>query len=217
MEIFLDSANIDEIKEITKLKIIDGVTTNPSSLAKVNSDINSVISNICNIASGPVSVEVVASDSQDMIIQGKNLAKISDNIVIKLPINWEGIVACAELTDKGYKTNMTLCFSINQALAAAKAGATYISVFIGRIEDITYNGINILEQTISLIKKHEFKSKILAASIRNNYHFAEAVRIGTDSITAPANVIKNLLDHPLSNIGIEKFLSDWKKSKKTLI
>lgn len=214
MQIFLDSADIDEIKEINELGIIEGLTTNPSLIAKAKGDFNTIIAGICKIISKDVSVEVAANDFEGMISQGEKIAKIADNIVIKLPITWEGLKACKYFSSKGIKVNMTLCFSANQALLAAISGAAYISPFIGRLDDIGYDGMNLIKDIRQIYNNYKdlLQTKILAASIRSPQHFYQSALIGADVITLPGKIIKQLIEHPLTQKGVEAFNRDWKDS-----
>lgn len=214
MKIFLDSADINEIQEINQLGIIDGLTTNPSLLSKTKDDFRSTITKICKIIYTDVSIEVVASDFNNMVIQGNKILEIADNIVIKLPITWDGIKACQYFSAKGQKVNMTLCFSANQALIAAKAGAAYISPFIGRLDDINQYGINLINDIRKIFNnyKDQLHTKILAASIRSPQHVYQCAMIGADVATMPGKVIKQLLAHPLTTSGLEIFNNDWYNS-----
>ncbi len=204
MQFFLDTANIQEIQELSEYGIIDGVTTNPSILAKAGEDIFKLIKNICNIVPGDVSVEVASTEYQEMIEEGERLSLIAENIVIKLPTTWDGIKACKYFSSKGQKTNLTLCFSVTQALVAAKAGATYISPFIGRIDDSGHNGLNLIEEIATAYDNYPtLQTKILAASIRHTQHLREVALLGADVATMPAKVIKDLLKHPMTDIGLK--------------
>ncbi|MCC8417259.1 MAG: fructose-6-phosphate aldolase [Rickettsia endosymbiont of Bryobia graminum] len=214
MQIFLDSADIKEIKEINQLGVIDGLTTNPSLMSKTTNDFKATIVEICKIIDSDVSIEVAANDFDNMIDQGNKILGISNNIVIKLPITWDGIRACRYFADKGRKVNMTLCFSANQALIAAKAGAAYVSPFIGRLDDIGQEGINLIRDIRQIYDnyKDKLQTKILAASIRNSNHVFQCAQTGSDVITMPGKVIKQLLDHPLTLAGLEIFNKDWNNS-----
>ncbi|MCC8483796.1 MAG: fructose-6-phosphate aldolase [Rickettsia endosymbiont of Labidopullus appendiculatus] len=212
MQIFLDSADINEIDEINHLGIIDGITTNPSLMSKTKYDFVSTIAEICKIITSDVSVEVVANDVDTMINQGNKILGISNNIAIKLPMTWNGIKACQYFADKGKKVNMTLCFSVNQALIAAKAGASYISPFIGRLDDIGQNGISLISDIRQVYDNYQYQTKILAASIRNPNHVYQAAMCGADVATMSGKIIKQLLDHPLTDSGLEIFNKDWTKS-----
>ncbi len=212
MIIFIDSADIDEIKEIAKLSIIDGVTTNPSLIAKTSKNTYSVIAEICEIIKGDVSAEVSSEDFDGMILEGKELFSISNNIVLKLPLTYEGIRVCKYFSDRNRKTNMTLCFSSQQALVAAKAGATYISPFIGRLDDTGQNGINLIRNIKTIFSNYPtIKTKILAASIRSQDHILQSALIGADAITMSGKLIKDLYFHALTDKGLEIFRKDSAK------
>jgi transaldolase len=212
MEFFIDTGIISEIKEAVSLGIIDGVTTNPSLIAKTGRSQEEVIKEISLIIDGPISAEVIALDYDGMISEGTALAKIHKNIVIKLPLTESGIKACRYFSDNGIKTNVTLCFSMNQALLAAKAGATYISPFIGRLDDIGLDGNDLVREIRTMYDNYGFMTKILAASIRHSAHVRESALIGADVATMPLNVVKSLYKHPLTDKGIEIFLNDHKKA-----
>ena len=215
MIIFIDSADVAEIKEIAKLQIIDGVTTNPSLIAKSGRDIKTVISEICGIISGDVSAEVYAEDFDEMVREGNELFKIAPNIVLKLPVTEDGIKACKHFSDMGKKTNLTLCFSSLQALLAAKAGATYISPFIGRLEDVGQDGIGLIKDIKTVFSNYpNLKTKILAASIRNISHIESVAKIGSDAITMPSKLIKEIYKHELTDKGLEIFRADASRSQK---
>ncbi len=209
MIIFIDSANIEEIREIAKLSIIDGVTTNPSLIAKTGKNISSVITEICEIVKGDVSAEVSAEDFDGMVAEGEKLFSIASNIVLKLPLTYAGISACKYFSDRNKKTNVTLCFSSGQALVAAKAGATYISPFIGRLDDIGQNGIDLIKDIKTIYSNYPtLKTKILAASIRNQNHILQSALIGADAITMSGKLIKELYLHELTDKGLEIFRRD---------
>ena len=212
MQLFLDSTNIDEIKKYNTYGIIDGITTNPSLIANSGMDFNKLTSEICASISGDVSIEVVSNDYESMIMEGKKIAAIAKNAVVKLPLTWEGIRACKYFSANKIKVNMTLCFSASQALLAAKAGAAYVSPFIGRLEDNGEDGISLIANIRSIYDNYGFTTKILAASIRNQEHIIEAAIHGADAVTVPAKVMATLLDHDLTKIGLEKFNQDWAKS-----
>lgn len=213
MQIFLDSADIKEIDEINQLGIIDGITTNPSLMSKTKDDFGSTIVRICKIVRSDVSVEVAANDVDTMISQGNKILGISGNIVIKLPMTWNGIKVCQYFADKGKKVNMTLCFSVNQALIAAKAGAYYVSPFIGRLDDIGQNGMSLISDIRQMYDNYQYQTKILAASIRNPNHVYQSAMYGADVATMSSKIIKQLLDHPLTDSGLEVFNRDWAKSR----
>lgn len=212
MEFFLDTGIISEIKEAVQLGIIDGVTTNPTLIAKTGRKQEDVIREICEIIDGPISAEVIAVDLEGMIKEGEILSKIHKNVVVKLPLTEAGIAACKLLSTKKIKTNVTLCFSVNQALLAAKAGATYISPFVGRLDDIGQSGNELLAEIRALYDIYGFQTKILAASIRHTSHVREAALLGADVGTMPLNVVKALYKHPLTEKGLEAFLADHKKA-----
>jgi len=213
MLFFIDSANIKEIEELYTYGIIDGVTTNPSLLAKEGGDFYSVAKAICKLVDGPVSLEVSALDYDAMLKEGTKILDIAENVVLKLPCTWDGVKACEHFAGKDALVNMTLCFSSTQALVAAKAGAAYISPFIGRIDDIGGDGLVLIEEIQEIFANYEWiDTQILAASIRNTYHLQQAAMIGADIATVPANIIWQLMNHPLTEQGLERFTSDWKKS-----
>ena len=211
MKFFIDTANIDEIRDAASLGILDGVTTNPSLVAKEGRDFHTVLREIVSIVNGPISAEVTSVDLEGMLDEGHTLAAIHPNIVIKLPLTSEGLRACKRLSDEGIKTNVTLCFSPAQALLAAKAGATYISPFIGRLDDISTEGMELINQIRVIYDNYGFETEILAASIRHPMHVVDAALAGADVATIPHKVIGQLVKHPLTEIGLEKFLDDWKK------
>jgi transaldolase len=213
MKFFIDTANIDEIKELNQYGILDGVTTNPSLIAKSGRDFLEVIAEICKIVKGPVSAEVVATESSAMLKEAAKLAAIADNVVIKLPMTLDGLKACHKLTQDNIKTNVTLCFSAAQALLAAKAGATYVSPFIGRLDDISYNGLNLIAEIRMIFDNYpNLGTEILAASIRHPIHLLESAKLGADVATIPAKVIQQLIKHPLTDSGLAVFQSDWEKT-----
>lgn len=211
MKIFLDTANIEEIKEGVAYGVIDGVTTNPSLIAKENKGFIPLIEEIITIVPGPVSVEVTATDAIEMVKQAREYAKISENVVIKVPINFEGLKVIKTLADLDIKTNATLIFSISQALLAAKSGATYVSPFVGRIDDISGNGMALVEDIIQVYENYTFDTEVIVASIRHPLHFVQSALIGAHIATIPFSTLTKLLDHPLTDIGMKRFLDDWKK------
>jgi transaldolase len=211
MKFFLDTANVDEIREVAQLGILDGVTTNPSLMAKETGDYREILKEICNIVGGPVSAEVVADDLEGMVSQGRELAKIDDHIVITIPLVAEGLKAVRQLSAEDIRTNVTLCFSANQGLLAAKAGATYLSPFIGRLDDVGQSGMDLVEDLVEIFENYAFSTQILVASVRHPLHVLEAARLGADVVTVPHNVIMQMLRHPLTDVGIAKFNADWKK------
>ncbi|MGR3435519.1 MAG: fructose-6-phosphate aldolase [Shimia sp.] len=217
MKFFVDTADIDAIRELHDLGMVDGVTTNPSLILKSGRDILEVTKEICDLVPGPVSAEVVATEADAMIKEGRKLAAIADNIAVKLPLTWDGLKACKVISGEGRMVNVTLCFSANQALLAAKAGATFISPFIGRLDDINLDGMELIEDIRTIYDNYGFDTQILAASIRTVNHVTESARIGADVITAPPEVIKKLAAHPLTDKGLEAFLSDWAKTGQKIV
>lgn len=212
MRFFLDTANIKEIKDIYSLGIISGVTTNPSLIAKEEGKLEDIINEISSIVDGPVNAEVVSNDYENMIVEAEKLARINSNVVVKIPMTREGLKAVKYLSKKGIKTNVTLIFSMTQALLAARAGATFVSPFIGRLDDIGFNGIDLIKEICEVFNIHDIDTKVIAASIRNPIHIKEAAKAGAHIATVPAKVIDQLIKHPLTDQGIDKFMSDWKKS-----
>ncbi len=213
MKFFIDTANIDEIKEAAALGVLDGVTTNPSLVSKEGKDFRKLLDEILKIVDGPVSAEVISTDYEGILKEGRDLAKIHKNIVVKIPLIKEGLKACKTLTSEGIKVNVTLCFSPTQAILAAKAGATYISPFVGRLDDISTSGMDLISQIVQIYRNYNYKTEVLVASVRHPLHVVEAALIGADVCTIPFNVIKKMFNHPLTDIGLEKFLGDWKKLK----
>ena len=214
MKFFVDTAEVSEIIELNDLGMVDGVTTNPSLIKKSGRDILEVTKEICGIVSGPVSAEVTATDADKMIAEGRKLAELASNIAVKLPLTWDGLKACRVLSQEGKMVNVTLCFAANQALLAAKAGATFISPFIGRLDDINLDGMELIEDIRTIYDNYGFETQILAASIRTANHVLDSARTGADVITAPPAVIKNLANHPLTDKGLATFLADIKKLDK---
>ncbi len=217
MKFFVDTADIDAIRDLAQLGIVDGVTTNPSLIMKSGRDIKEVTKEICELVDGPVSAETVALDAEGMIAEGKELARIADNIAIKVPLTWEGLKACKALTGEGFMVNVTLCFSANQALLAAKAGATFISPFIGRLDDINLDGMELIAEIRQIYDNYSYDTEILAASIRTANHMKQAALIGADVATAPPNVIHAMAAHPLTDKGLESFLKDWEKTGQKIL
>lgn len=213
MKFFLDSANISEIKESVALGLIDGITTNPSLVAKEKKDFRKLIEEICQIVDGPISAEVVATDEEGMIEEGRSLANIHKNVVVKVPMTANGLKATRRFAKEGIRVNVTLIFSPAQALLAAKAGATYVSPFIGRLDDVGQVGMDLIDQIVTIFSNYNFKTEVLVASIRNPIHVIEAAQIGAHVATMPFAVIQQLLKHPLTDIGLAKFLADWEKTK----
>ena len=214
MKFFIDTADVKEIREAHALGLVDGVTTNPSLIAKSGRKFKDVIKEIVSIVDGPISAEVIALDAPGMIKEGKELAKIHKNIVVKLPMTPEGLKACKALTEKGIKTNVTLIFTPMQALLAAKAGATYVSPFVGRLDDISQNGMGIIEEIRTIFDNYGYMAEIIVASIRNPIHVLDSAMIGADVATIPYSVMIQLAKHPLTDAGIEKFLKDWESVPK---
>ncbi len=208
MKFFVDTADLEAIAELNDLGMVDGVTTNPSLIMKSGRDILEVTKEICDLVRGPVSAEVIATDADDMIAEGRKLAEIADNIAVKVPLTWAGLKACKVLTGEDFMVNVTLCFSANQALLAAKAGATYISPFLGRLDDINIDGMELIADIRTIYDNYAFDTQILAASIRTVNHVTEAAKIGADVMTAPPEVIRKLAAHPLTDKGLEAFLKD---------
>lgn len=217
MKFFVDTADVAAISELNDLGMVDGVTTNPSLILKSGRDILEVTKEICGIVSGPVSAEVVALQADAMIAEGRKLADIAPNIAVKLPLTWDGLKACKVLSEEGKMVNVTLCFSANQALIAAKAGATFISPFIGRLDDINLDGMELIEDIRTIYDNYGFETQILAASIRTVNHVLDAARIGADVMTAPPEVIKKLASHPLTDKGLEQFMADWAKTGQKIL
>jgi transaldolase len=217
MKFFVDTADVAAIRELADLGMVDGVTTNPSLIMKSGRDIKEVTKEICAITSGPVSAETIALDADGMIAEGRELAKIAENIAIKVPLTWAGLKACKVLSDEGRMVNVTLCFSANQALLAAKAGATFISPFIGRLDDLNLDGMQLIADIRQIYDNYGFTTNILAASIRTVNHMTEAAKIGADVATAPPEVIRKMAQHPLTDKGLETFLADWAKTGQKIL
>jgi transaldolase len=214
MKIFLDTANVAQIREAAALGLLDGVTTNPSLLAKEPAPYRQVLQQICDIVKGPVSAEVVASDAAGMLREGRELAGIAPNIVVKCPLTAEGLKAVRQLKEEGIRSNVTLCFSVPQALFAAKAGAYIVSPFVGRLDDIASSGMGLIRDIVQVFRNYQFETEVLVASIRHPLHVVEAALAGAPIATMPASVLQSLLMHPLTDIGIERFLKDWEKAQK---
>lgn len=217
MKFFVDSADVSAIRELNELGMVDGVTTNPSIILKSGRDILEVTKEICDIVEGPVSAEVVALEADAMIAEGRKLAEIAPNITVKLPLTWDGLKACKILTGEGKMVNVTLCFSANQALLAAKAGATFISPFLGRLDDIALDGVELIEDIRTVYDNYGFETQILAASIRSVNHVLDVARIGADVMTAPPEVIRKLASHPLTDAGLAQFMKDWEKTGQKIL
>lgn len=213
MKFFVDTADVAEIKELAATGLLDGVTTNPSLVAKAKRDFKAIVAEICAIVAGPVSAEVAATDLEGMLREGRALAKIAKNVTVKVPLTWEGLKACRALSSEGTMVNVTLCFSANQALLAAKAGATFISPFIGRLDDAGADGMDLVREIRSIYDNYpELKTQVLAASIRNVLHVTQAAMIGADAATMPPAILRALVQHPLTDRGLDLFLADWKKT-----
>ena len=217
MKFFVDTAEIEEIKSLSELGLVDGVTTNPSLIYKSGKDFKEVIKEIARIISGPISAEVTSLDKNEMISQGLELSKIASNIVIKVPLTEHGLIACKTLSKKSIKVNVTLCFSSSQALIAAKMGATYISPFIGRLDDISNEGLNLIEDIITIYNNYpdSLNTEVLVASIRSPLQVVQVAQMGADVATIPPKIIKQMIKHPLTDIGLNSFMEDWKKTGQT--
>ncbi len=216
MKFFADTAIIDDIRDLADAGLLDGVTTNPSLIAKSGRNFLEVVAEICGIVEGPVSAEVVALDFEGMMREAEIVRKIADNVAVKLPLTIDGLKACKALTDDGTMVNVTLCFSANQALLAAKAGATFISPFVGRHDDIGFDGMDLIEDIRLIYDNYDYATEILVASVRHPIHVLQAAKIGADVMTAPPAVIKQLVKHPLTDKGIEAFMADWAKTGQTI-
>jgi transaldolase len=217
MKFFIDSADVGELKNLSALGLVDGVTTNPSLIAKSGRNFLDVLREVCDFVEGPVSAEVTATDAEGMIAEGRALAKIADNIAVKVPLTWAGLRACKTLTDEDTMVNVTLCFSANQALLAAKAGATFVSPFIGRLDDIGQDGMELIREIRQIYDNYpDLPTEILAASIRHPVHVTQAAKAGADVATVPPNVFKQLIEHPLTEKGLATFLADWAKTGQTV-
>ncbi|MCX6652511.1 MAG: fructose-6-phosphate aldolase [Methanomassiliicoccales archaeon] len=214
MKIFIDTANIEQIAEVDSWGILDGVTTNPTLIAKENTEPKALVRKICEIVGGPVSMEAMSTKAADIIKEGKELAKLHENIVIKVPMTEEGLKATRTLAKEGIKVNMTLIFSSNQALLAAKAGAAYVSPFVGRLDDIGQDGMDLIAEILDIFDNYEYGTEVIVASVRHPIHVAQAARMGADIATVPYDVLKKMFKHPLTDIGIERFQKDWEKVTK---
>jgi transaldolase len=214
MKIFIDSANLDEIAEGVSYGVVDGVTTNPSLIAKEGADIHSRIRQICEIVDGPISAEVIATEWEEMVEEGRDLSRIHENVVVKVPVGPEGLRAAKKLREENIDTNVTLIFSPSQALLAAKAGASYVSPFVGRLDDLSQPGMEMVRDIVQIFQNYDFATQVLVASIRGPVHFLEAAKMGADVATLPIAVVRQLLKHPLTDIGLEKFLADWHKASE---
>jgi transaldolase len=213
MKLFIDSGNLKEIEALMPLGIIDGITTNPSLLAKEPGDYREILKKICQIVQGPTSAEVVATDYEGMVKEGRDLATIDEHIVVKVPFTRDGVRACGTLSDEGLRVNVTLVFSAAQALLAAKVGATYVSPFVGRLDDVGTTGMGLIQQIVQIFENYDYGTEVLVASVRGPIHVIEAAQMGADICTCPAKVIDSLFNHPLTDIGLERFLKDWEKAQ----
>ena len=213
MKLFVDTGNLKDIQALADIGVLDGVTTNPSLLAKEGGDYKQVLKQICQTVKGPVSAEVVATDTAGMLREGRDLAKIDEHIVVKVPFTKDGVKACRTLSSDGIRVNVTLIFSATQAWLAAKAGATYVSPFVGRLDDIGTTGMNLIREIVDIFDNAEYPTEVLVASVRNPIHIVEAARMGADVVTVPPAVIEQSFKHPLTDIGLEKFLKDWEKAQ----
>jgi transaldolase len=213
MKLSIDTGNLKEVESLVPLGIIDGITTNPSLLAKEGGDYRAILKKICGLVKGPTSAEVVAKDFEGMIREGRDLASIDEHIVVKVPFTKDGVRACKALSSEGLRVNVTLVFSPTQALLAAKVGATYVSPFIGRLDDIATPGMNLINEIVDIYENYQFTTEILVASVRHPIHVVEAARLGADICTCPAAVIEAMFKHPLTDVGLEKFLKDWEKAQ----
>ena len=213
MKIFIDTGNLKEIEALVPLGIIDGVTTNPSLMAKEGGDPRQILKKICDLVQGPVSGEVVATDFEGMVREGRDLASISEHIVVKVPFTKDGVKACKTLASEGLRVNVTLIFSATQAWLAAKVGAAYVSPFVGRLDDVGTTGMNLVREIVDIFDNFEYSTEVLVASVRNPIHIVEAARMGADVVTVPSAVIEQSFKHPLTDIGLAKFLQDWEKAQ----
>jgi transaldolase len=213
MKLFVDTGSIKDVMALAPLGILDGATTNPSLMAKEGGDPRQIVKEICRLLQGPVSAEVVATDAEGMIREGKSLATIDDHVVVKVPFGKEGVKACKALSSEGIPVNVTLIFSATQALLAAKVGASYVSPFVGRLDDIGTDGMHLIEEIVEIFDNFEFGTEVLVASTRHPIHIVQAARLGADVCTCPPSVIESLFKHPLTDIGLEKFLKDWEKAQ----
>jgi transaldolase len=213
MKLFIDSGNLKEIEALVPLGIIDGITTNPSLLAREPGDYKDILKKICQMVQGPTSAEVVATDYEGMVKEGRDLASIDEHIVVKVPFTRDGVKACGTLSDEGLRVNVTLVFSAAQALLAAKVGATYVSPFVGRLDDVGTTGMGLIQQIVQIFENYDYGTEVLVASVRGPIHVIEAAQMGADICTCPAKVIDSLFNHPLTDIGLERFLKDWEKAQ----
>jgi transaldolase len=213
MKLFIDTGNLKEVEALVPLGIIDGITTNPSLLAKEGGDYKAILKKICQLVKGPTSAEVTATDTEGMLRQGRELAAIDEHIVVKVPFTKDGVKACKTLSSEGKRVNVTLVFSPTQALIAAKVGATFVSPFVGRLDDIATSGMHLVQEIVEIYENYQFTTEVLVASVRHSIHIVEAARMGADICTCPAAVIEGMFRHPLTDIGLEKFLKDWEKAQ----
>jgi len=216
MKFYLDTANLEEIKKVAAMGLLDGVTTNPTLISREKGNFKDIILNICEVVPGPVNAEVVSLDTEGMLREGRDLAKLHPNIIVKIPMTREGMVAVRKLANEKIRTNVTLIFSPNQALIAAKAGASYVSPFLGRLDDISHVGMDLVRQIVAIFDNYDFETEVLAASLRNPVHVIDAALAGADIATLPAKVFDQLFTHPLTDIGIKNFLADWEKAKQAI-
>ncbi len=216
MKIYLDTANLDEIKKVAAMGLLDGVTTNPTLVSKEKGEFKEILRNICEVVPGPVNAEVVSTNTEGMLREGHELAKIHKNIIVKIPMTRDGLVAVRKLANEKIRTNVTLIFSPNQALLAAKAGASFVSPFLGRLDDISHIGMDLVRQIIAIFDNYDFEAEVLAASLRHPVHVIEAALAGADISTLPAKVFDQMFNHPLTDSGLERFLADWAKIKQSI-
>lgn len=217
MKFFVDSADIDAIRELNETGLVDGVTTNPSLIARSGRDFVEVVTEIAGLVDGPVSAEVTATDAPTMITEGRKLARIADNIAVKVPLTMDGLKTCRTLTSEGTMVNVTLCFSANQALLAAKAGATFISPFVGRLDDLGQDGMELIADILAIYDNYTFETEVLVASIRHPVHVLQSAKLGADVVTLPPDVLKKLADHPLTDKGLAAFLADWQATGQSIL
>jgi transaldolase len=218
MKFFVDTADVAEISDLAATGLLDGVTTNPSLIAKSGRDFFEVVAEICTLVDGPVSAEVTATEAETMVAEGRKLAKIADNVTVKVPLTWDGLKACRTLSQEGTQVNVTLCFSANQALLAAKAGATFISPFVGRLDDIGHDGMQLIAEILEIYNNYDaIRTEVLVASIRSPVHVLQAARLGADVCTIPPNIIQQLAKHVLTDKGLDAFLADWQKTGQSIL
>ncbi len=217
MKFFVDTADLSEIRKFAETGLVDGVTTNPSLIMQAGNDFLDTVREICTMIEGPVSAEVTATDFETMLVEGRKLAKIAENVVIKVPLTVDGIRTCKALSDEGTMVNVTLCFSPAQAILAGKAGASFISPFVGRLDDIGQDGMGLIAEIVSIYDNYDFPTEVLVASVRSTQHVVDAAKIGAEVVTAPPKVLWQLFKHPLTDIGLESFLNDWKKTGQSIL